>query len=283
MACNTPSQIIGIDSFAQTLHSIVSEIVYKVKEQQATAALPLEVDKEWIMGRLREQISEGGYTIEPKDIDSPNALGPFFNKIPQELRNIIFADCLASGYPQFMAASQAMREEGLGQIWEKGVFRMNFGIVPGSPVCPRPTKDTANKIQHLSVRVARTEGHIRDFCSTVDLDTLKAFGGSEVPRRSCQIFHEHKSRVQGMLGGLRAIVKTFVGFKDVEMRLLTSLKLPRELSDGQKLRLSKKYAFYGLGPWSIGMDNEGLFMRFHPREAQMSLKTTSPGKTTLAA
>ena len=198
------------------------------------------------MCRLREQISEDGYTIQPKYIDSPNALGPFFNRLPQELRDIIFADCIASGYPQFMAASHAMREEGTGQIWEKGVFRMNLG--PSSPVCPRPTQDIANKVQNLSVRIKGTEGHIlRSISSAVDLETLKAFGGSKVPRKSCKIFYEHKIRVKGMLSELRAIVKTFVGFKDVELRILTS-KLPRELSDGQKILLSNKYAFYGLGP-----------------------------------
>lgn len=235
------------------------------------------------MRRLHEQISEGGYTIEPKDIDSPNGLGSFFSKLPQELRDIIFADCLASGYPQFMAASRAMREEGLGQIWEKGVFRMILGNVPGVPVCPRPTQDIANKIQHLSVRIKGTEGHTRDLCSTLDLDILKAFGGSEVPRKSCKIFYEHKIRSSIMLGGLRAIVKTFVGFKDVELRVWTSKNFPREHSDRQKMHLSKKYAFYGFGPWSVGMDREGLFILFHPREAPMSLRSTSPDKTTLAA
>jgi hypothetical protein len=121
------------------------------------------------MSHLREQISEVGYTIEPKCHNPYNALGPFFNKLPQELRDIIFADCLASGYPQFMATSRAMKEEGLGQIWEKGVFRMNINVVPGGPSCPRPTQEVLSKVQHLSVRIKATNRYL---CSSVGFEIV---------------------------------------------------------------------------------------------------------------
>lgn len=80
---------------------------------------------------MREHICGDGYIIEPKNISTPNELGPFFNKLPKKLRDMVFRDCLASGHPQFMVSSRAMRMEGLGQIFKEGVFRRNFGIMVG--------------------------------------------------------------------------------------------------------------------------------------------------------
>lgn len=150
---------------------------------------------------------------------------------------MVFADCLAAGYPQFMAASRAMREEGLGQIWKKGVFRINFGLVSDGAVCPRPPQDVFNQIQHLSVRIKGMEKHFAHPCWSEELTIFMAFGGFEVPRKSCKIVYEHEPSTGGRLGGFRNITKTFVGFKEVELRLLN---LPCEISDEEKMHLGKK-------------------------------------------
>ena len=179
-----------------------------------------------------------------------------------------------------MAKSRAMREQGLAQIWEKGIFRMNFGRVT---VCPQPTSYIMNKIQHLGVRIKSSDWRIQDLCFLGDLDIFLAFWGGKVLPKTCTIIYEHESGEKGMLGSLRAIVEEFAGFKEVELRSMKSANHPRELSDEQKLRLSRKYAFYGLGPWSVGVDGQCVFMRYQPVKAHLSMKTNSPDKTTISA
>lgn len=280
---------------SQSLDFIVSDIVHEVKEQQVAAGMPLKIDKEWIM---REQISEDGYIIEPKYIYSPNALGPFFNKLPQELRDMIFADCLASGYPQFMAASRAMKTEGLGQISQEGVLRMTFGItvrmnlgpctVTSTPKWPQLTEDISNKIKHLCVLIKGVRRHFRRFWSNVDVEILRQFGGSEIPRKSCKILIDLQKGMSIMSTRLFVVLKTFSGFEDVQLRLLTGLKFPHEYSEMKMKRLNNLYSVCGsilspaLGPRLMGKDEEGLFMSFHPQKLQVGLSTASPGMTALA-
>lgn len=261
------------------LDRVLSNIVLKVKKEQAMAPLSLHLDQEWIVRRVHEQISEEGYTIEPKIIDTPNGLGPFFNTLPQELRDMVFADCLASGYPQFMASSTAMRKEDLIHISEKGVFRMNFvsDMVKRPLECPQPTHKVMNNIQHLSVRIKGTATPCCDFWANTDLDILKQFGGPEIPRKSCKILFDLRRLGSHIVGHqLFAVLKTLVGFEVVEMRFTApDPTWPHSLSEEQEKdignRINNSYAMCGgllsptLGFGSMGQDEGGRFMRFNPR------------------
>lgn len=275
MASDTPSEMIGIDTFAQRLDQVLSSILDDVKERQATVGMPLQVDKAWIMRRVREQVSEDGYTIAPKSAHNPNGLGPFFTKLPRELRDMIFADCLASGHPQFMASSRAMRMEGLSQIFKKGVFRMNFGIMVRMSLnsvtmrppweCPRPTQDTLNRIQHLSIQVKPTARRCRDFWSNIDYDVLKLFTGSEVPRKSCKILFGNLRGGPNLASGIFYKLRKLTGFEVVEVRI-------GERWDGLRhtdadFEFCGRLLSPGLGVGVMGQDEDDSFMRFSPRRA----------------
>ena len=56
-----------------------------------------------------------------------NGLGPFLSKLPTELRFMVLGNCIASGHPEFMRASQALHQDGRALIFEKGTYRMWFG------------------------------------------------------------------------------------------------------------------------------------------------------------
>lgn len=214
MASATEPETIGIDTLSQTFEFILSNIISKVKNQQSTAQRPLLLTKTSIMHLISEQISEQGYTIEPpKAIKSPSGLGPLFQTLPQELRDIIFANCLSSGHPQFLASSRAMQTQGLAQLSEKAVFRLNIGIgarlslifgtmTTQTQECPHnmPRTVPSSKIQHLSIRIKATASPCLKFWSSIDLDVLEWFTGDGVSRQSCKIVFELDYRGENCLG-----------------------------------------------------------------------------------
>ena len=276
--------VIGIDTFAQNLDTVLSNIIHKIQQQQATATLPLQVNRDWIIRHVQDQIPPDGYTIAPINIPgSSQGLGNF-NTFPRELRDIIFAECLASGYPQFLACSRAMREEGMSQIWEKGVYRMNFGdtlrlnvvssatMATGAPQYLQPTQQIAERIQHLRIRSKRSIFGSLIKWSGIDFDALRQFGGSEVRRKSCTIL-----LVVGYDGfyqlGVEVVraLETLVGFERVDLRVVD--QFPKDLPSYARLPTSaRKYIYFGdllgrsLGHSSMERDEEGYYVRFHPRQ-----------------
>ncbi|CAF9905779.1 hypothetical protein IMSHALPRED_003975 [Imshaugia aleurites] len=224
-----------------------------------------------------------GIDTESKVIQTPGGLGPFFKTLPQELRDIIFADCLASGYPQFMAASRAMRKEGSEQICKKGIFRMNFGIMvrlnlgPGNAkytsICPQPRRDIANSIQNLSIRIKPTTNQCNDFWSNIDLDVLKQFAGPEVRRKSCKIMIDLRLGTNVIGNELFATMGNLAGFEKVELRMALSANtnaaflqkpFPRAFT---YFEMCSTFLSPNLGPGLMTQDEEGFLQSFSPRVA----------------
>lgn len=179
-----------------------------------------------------------------------------------------------------MESSRAMRQEGLGQIWNKGVFRMSFGImvrmnsgsnlVTGTSECPRTMQDVAKNIQNLSVQVKAKSTPCRDFWSSIDLNILRQFGGSRVLRRSCKILLQLQPGSNRVGIELFDVLKTFVGFKIVELRVDVKT-LPEQPSESREKMILEAYESTGsllspnLGFGSMGRDEGGFFMSFNPR------------------
>ena len=266
-------EIIDIESFAQKLELILFDITCTIQAAQTT--VPLHVDKEWIMCRVREQIGDGGYTIMPESSSkTSNGLGPFFTAIPRELRDMIFADCLASGFPQFMASSRAMREEGLGQIWAKGVYRMNFGIIAkDGPECFEYMPENAEKIQHIRIRVKATMIPSPEFWSSIELEAIEQFGGSEIRRKTCKVLLDIGDAKYVYIGNeFFDALKTLVGFEEVELRVVfPGRTFPRRWQKNRNSYQTRMvYGFCGeylestLGRPHSGSDEGGQFIRFFP-------------------
>ena len=96
------------------------------------------------------------------DAQMESGLGPYFYKLPAELRFLIFGDCVASGHLQFMRASQALHNDGQALIFEKGVFRTPFGA----------EKDLLNYNEYLSPRISKMIRNVDITCHLERYDTL---------------------------------------------------------------------------------------------------------------
>ena len=279
---------IGIDTFAQDLDTVLSNIVHMVQQQQAAATLPLQVSRDWIIRCVQEQIPPAGFTIEPKNPPpSSQGLGQF-NTLPRELRDVIFAECLASGYPQFLACSRAMREEGMSQVWEKGVCRMNFdnmvnlvslAVIPtDGPEVLQLTQHIAERIQHLRVRIPGTAFRPLGVWASIDFDAMRHFGGSELRRKSCTVLLEVEDDEPYTFGvEVVQALETLAGFERVDLRVVTSMKgLPgyAPVANGTYIPIHPENTYThfleslrrSLGRPSVGRDEEGLYVRFHPRQ-----------------
>ncbi len=202
---------------------------------------------------------------------------------------MILADWLESGYPQFMASSRAMEREGLSLIWEKGVYRMNFGImvrlnlgpntIRRAPECPQPSRVIASKIQNLHVRVKAVVGRDPALWSEVDLDNLGQFAGSRVRRKLCQIDLEIRFDKRACFSDrvLNAL-KRLKGFERVEVRLVYppetfSLWVTPSYDERASIQIRNLYVFVGrklaagLGRGIVVWNEDGHVMKFKPREA----------------
>ena len=239
-------EIIGIDNFAQKLEIVVSDVVC---------------------------------TVEPKQIGPSNELGPFFNILPREVRDMIFTDCLESGYPQFMACSRAMREEGLAWIWQKGVYRMNLasGMANDPQECRKPTPEIANKIQNLCIRVKSTVTKWRGNWSNLDNHAIKQFGGSMIRRKFCRILLESREDVPLYIGDeIFDALEILVGFEKVELRVVPSgdtfphnAPVPQESQFSHQTNMIykyyRRYLRHTLCRAELGWDEEGHFIKLGPR------------------
>lgn len=117
------------------------------------------------------------------DTRKKKSLGPFFYKLPQELKFDIFGDCIASGHPQFMRASLALQSEGNAVI-SKGIYRMRLGQITDTGG-QYPSSEVAMAIRNLDVFVdipSRTSDY-----SMSSWDRLKPFELPNTPRGKCRI------------------------------------------------------------------------------------------------
>ena len=118
------------------------------------------------------------------DAHKKNGLGPFFYKLPQELKFDIFGGCIASGHPQFMRASLALQNEGNAVISRKGIYRMRLGQIIDNNG-QYPSQEVAKAIQNLDVSVdipLRTSNY-----PISNWDRLKPFEDPNKPRGKCRI------------------------------------------------------------------------------------------------
>ncbi len=71
---------------------------------------------------------------------------------------MILGHCIASGYPEFMRASRAMRKDGRAVIFKDGVYRMRFGNEETDSNAQRPDYEDAQLIRNVEITVDTTTG-----------------------------------------------------------------------------------------------------------------------------
>lgn len=243
------------------------------------------------------------YVAEPSPIDLHHrGLGPLLSKLPAELRNIIYADLLSSGHPQFLRASKATHAEGSGLVAEHGRYRMRFGF-PSTTNHPLPSQRVVDAIRNLDIRADASEiGRLPLTQKEIpDLWLLQAFGGSGIVRGQCDVgFEVHPFTSNICVHRICRCLRLLSDFETVVVRVeiggrdpvSATRKGPAKFSRGcvgavwavaprdspppvywSESHLEYIYGWvrkelvWFLGKGHLGRDEVGLRLVFHPREA----------------
>ncbi|CAF9902822.1 MAG: hypothetical protein ALECFALPRED_000036 [Alectoria fallacina] len=243
------------------------------------------------------------YVAEPSPIDLHRGLGPRLSKLPAEIRNIIYADLLSSGHPQFLRASKATHAEGSGLAAANGRYRLSFGFPNHTPNHSLPSQRVVDAIRNLDVRAdASAIGKLPLTQKEVpDLWLLRAFGGSGIVRGRCDVgFEVHPYTSNICVHRICRCLRLLSDFETVVVRVevggrrdpvpatkkgpVKSLRgcvgavwavAPRdgppvcwsEFHLGYIYGWVRKELEWFLGKGHLGRDEVGLRLVFHPREA----------------
>ena len=146
-----PQTIITFEALREELEAAVRAITtiaeHIVNQRDATMA----PSRECLIQMHNERMPQE-HIAQPQEVLSPAGLGPYLFKLPPELRDQIFTQLLASGYPTFMRTSRAMKKEREMWIAKEGIYRMNLACFYGIN-CHGPSQEVLDKIQNVSIRV----------------------------------------------------------------------------------------------------------------------------------
>lgn len=137
---------------------------------------------------------EDSYIMDHPLANYKGDLGPFFLKIPRELRDQIYSDLITSGHPQFMGVSRAMNAEGMALIFKEGIYRINFHINKFREEtdfhnCPQPTSKIGDNIQNLNIRIRWSHGNSNSDLPRITkaFSWLQTFKDSPSTRGKCTV------------------------------------------------------------------------------------------------
>ena len=206
------------------------------------------------------------------DIQKRKSLGPFFYKLPQELRLEIFGYCIALGHPQFMRASRILQNEGSVVIHRKGTYRLRLGQILDSNG-QYPNQEVAKAIQHLEVSV---DVPPRTFYYPLSSwDRLKPFEDPDTPRGKCRIVvqAEHIMDVIA-LAEMFYFVSCLRGFEEMLIHVMIFRDLPDDLfasliespAEYRFLELVGESLSEQLGEGQVESKAYGFAWHFYPRK-----------------
>lgn len=260
----------------------------EITNQQIATGTDLSSDPDNLQRCVKSSIPhEDHYTVEVPVFDYAGGLGPYFSKLPRELRDEIFSDLLTTGHPQFTSVSRAMNVEGMALVYKKGVYRINLGydIYRHSPGlhkenCTGPIKKVADNIRSLSIKI-----RVKDFSSPRSQDTREfqhtdTFMGFPLERRLCNIRGCCNTYPKGTFGvflwNLVLIVRGLIQYETVVLHIDTDKFLdykPEPLWRWELERTftfrctSKRYLEPFLGEEVVRSDKDGLRLVFYPQKA----------------
>ncbi len=230
---------------------------------------------------------ESQCVFEYPRVDYAGGLGPFFSKLPRELRDQIFSDVIVSGYPQFMSVSRVMKIEGKALIHKKGIYRLNFGYdVSRNQLgflkenCLRPFQKIADNIQNLSITVK-----VQDFSLPTPasrhlhseafqyVDILMGVRLTYKSEGHCWIAGCCNQRAR-ILWNIILIIRGLTAFDTVELHIETDLN-PRnrwEYWQSERIASFRARVRKDLEPFLhqelVESEADKLHLVFHPRKAR---------------
>lgn len=281
----------SLQAFKGDLELMTRNVVNMVIKQQRAKGVALTFDRKSLMGYIESSMPQKDhYVFDFPVVDYAGGLGPFFSKLPGELRDDIISDLLASGNPLFMGVSRAMNMEGMALIYKKGVFRVKFGcdVRKGGhnfSNCPRPTQDILAKIQNLHLKISSrdylTLREIQEYLD--DFHYLDAFRHSPLPRGICNIDIVSADKCVAGRRVSRSMMMPLRGFKNFDMVVLgvdvdktfcpdfpdSAWKPFAEQHASTRDNLIKRTRDWlspRLGEGVLRTDKDGFRLTFHPRK-----------------
>ena len=176
-------QMLKFTAFKKDLHAQLDKVLDEAKMMQKTAADPVNLPRSWILERFNNQLSEEPYILEPRAMQVALGLGNL-QKLPREVRDMIYGHAIANGTTALIRASKQTREEARELIYKKGIYRLSIGFNEDDQNA-RLTRWLARRIQNLQIRVNSRGLFI--FGLERQLPKLHKFDGGAIERRNCVV------------------------------------------------------------------------------------------------
>lgn len=272
----SPQDMVKFKDFREDLHALLDNVLDQAETLQTAADEPVILDRDWILERLRNEITTDKYVLEPGAIQVVQGLGDLL-RFPRELRDTIYRHAIVEGTTNVLLASKQTHKEASKLVFSHGIYRLVLGF-RDDVINPPLSESLAKNIQNL---------HIRANCRSFFIDgvdehlpTLHLFDGSDIERKNCVVTFEWDPF--GV--GLRAyeVVRALTNLHGFE-RVILEQDLdwggepwPDTLFDFQEDKIwgridgafnrQKKLLEPTLGEGNYAYDEEGLRLAFHPRK-----------------
>ena len=275
----------------ETWSSWSANVIRIVTKRQEETGAAVSFDRKSLMGFIESSMPQKiSYVVEVPLGDYAAGLGPFFAKLPRELRDQIISNLLTSGNPQFMSVSRAMSIEGKALIYKKGVYGMNFGHDVSKQEfgletanCPTPAQEVTDSIQNFSLafdmRDWQSSGVPESTVSADAAQHLDMLMGCRVPRGTCRIsFKLHPYDHPTTFWYINSHLQGLIGFDTVVLRIDVDTtyfpasphrSIPKRIKwfENVALRVAQVYLQIYLGNGEMGSDKDGKRLILHPRRA----------------
>ena len=187
---SVPSQFITtFNDFKRELEVAFKSITDGVNEQLNASDAPLTLHPDSLVQFIKQYMPPDKFVVQRMQNPS-DGLGPYFDKLPRELRDQIFSDLIASGHPAFMRTSNIMEQEGKALITKEGIYRLNFGFAEKGN-CPIPNPEVLATIQKVEFHIRHSVN--RNLFVWQYLKFRKGLGlieGLSPQRKTCNVFYD---------------------------------------------------------------------------------------------
>ncbi|CAF9922243.1 hypothetical protein IMSHALPRED_005634 [Imshaugia aleurites] len=293
MASNLSRKIITFEAFKEELDNGVKANMKTVEEHLSAEDAPMAFDRDGLIRYIKQRMPQDEYPVQPKPVNIPAGLGPYFYKLPRELRDQIFSYLLVSGHPNFMRCSKAMEQEGETWVAKEGIYRINLRLFC-SINCQRPSWKIAATIQNIDIKIDacmlpiarnaypnRYSGlkildlltdptHHRKTCNV----SIEWYGARDGCMYIVEVGHEVIDRLQRLRGFEKVVLRVWDRWTDSPSILIPSVDRLRAPVPGMVIdtywsfgHMQDRLAPY-LGKADMTSDKEGWGMVFYPRKAQ---------------
>ena len=189
------------------------------KEQLNTSDARLVSSPDGLIQCNKQRMPPDEFDVQTTEVNILAGLGPYFYKLPRELRDEIFSDLHISDHLGLVRTSKAMKQEGETWITKKGIYRISLGRFMENK-CQIPSPETLATIQNVDISINYSTRQTLTLNVEAEFKFLELFASPTRPRNTCTVIFEYNT-----LGGNVAIgyeilvrVKRLEGFNKVVFR-----------------------------------------------------------------